>query len=153
LVASGKTSCPDCSKEFLHARYLPEHRQNCPARKHLPQIDVQNRTCPHCQKIFSVRKNMLAHVKTSCSVTRTRLPSTNVNVAPIVKPATTVPKITINPFEARQRHSEGVWESQSACNSMLTNYTIENIEEIHDPKVFLESKRSIARDLIKKTSD
>jgi hypothetical protein len=47
------------------------------------------------------------------------------------------------------RREDGVWESQSAFNSMLTNYTIENIGEIHDPKVFLESKRRIIRDIIK----
>jgi phage pi2 protein 07 len=47
------------------------------------------------------------------------------------------------------RREDGVWEYQSAFNSMLTNYTIENTEGIHDPKVFLESKRSIIRNIVK----
>jgi hypothetical protein len=49
----------------------------------------------------------------------------------------------------KQRREDGVWDSKSAFNSMLINYTVENTEEIHDPKVFLESKRSVVRDIIK----
>jgi hypothetical protein len=65
-----------------------------------------------------------------------------------VKPTNTANKITIYLFKARKLHLEGVWESRCAFNSM--NYTLQNDEEIHDTKAFLESKRSIARKLIKR---
>jgi hypothetical protein len=121
---SGHCTCPDCGTKVCDKYKLQRHMENsCKARD-------QKILCPDCG-LFVLHKRIHIHGLKECSAART--------VGGAMQKGDGI----------KLRREDGVWESQSAFNSMLTNYTIENVEEIHDPKVFLESKRRIIRDIVK----
>jgi hypothetical protein len=120
-------------------------------------------TCPWCNKEFCVFENLQKHklftcpernIRISCEGCKERVERCRMQLhrteCLAVKSATVQNGTVHNRSGIKLRREDGVWESQSAFNSMLTNYTVENTEEVHDPKVFLESKRRILRDIIKK---
>jgi hypothetical protein len=123
----------------------------------MPPLDAY--TCSWCKKEFRVFKNLQTHkfftcpqrnIRVSCERCKNRVEQCRMQLhrteCLAVKEANGT---TQKRSEIKLRREDGVWESQSAFNGMLTNYTIENIEEVHDPKLFLESKRCIVRDIIK----
>jgi hypothetical protein len=123
-ISSSDYQCPECGRKCSDKYNLRRHQDNsCKARK-------QRTLCPDCGLLVP-EKRIHIHGLKECSVART--------VGGAMQKGEGV----------KLRREDGVWESQSAFNSMLTNYTIENTEEVHDPKVFLESKRRIIRDIVK----
>jgi hypothetical protein len=122
-ISSSGYQCSDCGSKCSDKYNLKRHQDNsCKARD-------QQTLCPDCG-LFVLHKRIHIHGLKECSVART--------VGGAMQKGDGI----------KLRREDGVWESQSAYNSMLTNYTIENIEEIHDPKLFLESKRSNVRDIV-----
>jgi hypothetical protein len=116
-------------------------------------------TCPWCKKDFRVFENLQKHkffmcpqrnIRVTCEGCKERVEQCRMQLHRTECLAAKEEDGTIHKGSGiKLRREDGVWESQSAFNRMLTNYNIENIGDIHDPKLFLESKRCIVRDIIK----